>query len=153
MKQANTDLFDSLLEEATADELILSRLSFNVTTRLLELMNRIGIKQKDLATKLGKSEAEISKWLTGMHNFTLKTISKLEAVLDDTILETPGCRPTHSLKNWSVLVEHQSIVKTSRAADVTRPSTHTCTKTVAPCTRPAFVRVPKYERSNLTIAQ
>jgi transcriptional regulator with XRE-family HTH domain len=44
------------------------------------------MEQKDLARLLGKNESEISKWITGTHNFTLKTISKNEAVLDESIL-------------------------------------------------------------------
>lgn len=42
--------------------------------------------QKDLAAQLGKSEAEISKLLSGSHNFTLRTISRIEAVLDTNII-------------------------------------------------------------------
>ena len=38
------------------------------------------LEQKGLAEKLGKSEAEISKWLSGTHNFTLRSIAKIEAV-------------------------------------------------------------------------
>lgn len=43
-------------------------------------------KQKDIAEKLNKSEAEISKWLNGFHNLTLKSIIKLESVSDIHIL-------------------------------------------------------------------
>ena len=42
--------------------------------------------QKELSEKLGKKEAEISKWLSGSHNFTLRTISKLEAALSIKII-------------------------------------------------------------------
>ena len=37
-------------------------------------------------TKLGKSEAEISKWMRGTHNFTISTIKKIEVALDCEIL-------------------------------------------------------------------
>lgn len=37
-------------------------------------------KQKDIATKLGKYESEISKWFSGFHNLTLNSIIKLESV-------------------------------------------------------------------------
>ncbi len=42
--------------------------------------------QKDLAEKMGKTEAEISKLLSGTHNYTLRTLSKIEAVLDVNII-------------------------------------------------------------------
>ena len=35
---------------------------------------------------LGKSEAEISKWMRGTHNFTLDTIMNIEDVLGERIL-------------------------------------------------------------------
>lgn len=44
--------------------------------------------QKKLAEKLGKSEAEISKWLSGVHNLTLESMSKIMAVLGDDIILT-----------------------------------------------------------------
>ena len=33
------------------------------------------------AKKMGKTEAEVSRWLSGTHNFTLRTISKISTVL------------------------------------------------------------------------
>jgi transcriptional regulator with XRE-family HTH domain len=42
--------------------------------------------QSDLAILLNKKESEISKWLQGSHNFTLKTISKIEEALNAHIL-------------------------------------------------------------------
>ena len=47
-----------------------------------------GKSQKDLADLLGKKESEISKWLQGTHNFTYKTICKIEAVLGEEIIIT-----------------------------------------------------------------
>jgi transcriptional regulator with XRE-family HTH domain len=48
-----------------------------------------GMKQKDLAEKMGKSEAEVSKLLAGMHNYTLRSIAKIEAALGSTVICTP----------------------------------------------------------------
>lgn len=42
--------------------------------------------QNDVAQYLGKSESEISKWLSGRQNMTLRTISKLEAALSFDII-------------------------------------------------------------------
>ena len=48
-----------------------------------------GLKQKDLADKMEKSETEISKWLSGTHNFTLRSIAKIESVLNEILIEIP----------------------------------------------------------------
>lgn len=52
------------------------------------LEKKLGLKQKDLADKMGKSEAEISKLLSGSHNLTLKTIAAIESVLQEELFIT-----------------------------------------------------------------
>lgn len=47
----------------------------------MKFLESKGLKQKDLATLLGKSDAEISKWMRGTHNFTINTIKSIENVL------------------------------------------------------------------------
>ncbi len=44
--------------------------------------------QKDLAIAMGKRESEISKMLTGLHNLTLESISKMCGVLDYDLILT-----------------------------------------------------------------
>ena len=41
----------------------------------------MGMSQKDFARMVGKTETEVSRWLGGTHNFTLKTIAKISSVL------------------------------------------------------------------------
>lgn len=60
--------------------------SFKIVDRIYDILEEKGMSQKDLADKLGKSEAEISKWMRGTHNFTISTIVKLECALGDSIL-------------------------------------------------------------------
>src|SRR5687768_1387256 len=60
--------------------------SFAVIDRIDKIMVQKGISQKDLADKLGKRESEVSKWMRGTHNFTFKTIAKLEVALEASIL-------------------------------------------------------------------
>lgn len=62
-------------------------LSFLIVDRIHNILEEKGLKQKDLANLLGKSESEISKWMRGTHNFTLETISSIENVLGTPILQ------------------------------------------------------------------
>ncbi|MBQ0072774.1 MAG: helix-turn-helix transcriptional regulator, partial [Prevotella sp.] len=48
-------------------------LSFLIVDRIHDILLSKGYRQKDLAIMLGKSEAEISKWMRGTHNFTIDT--------------------------------------------------------------------------------
>jgi ribosome-binding protein aMBF1 (putative translation factor) len=62
--------------------------SFDIVDRIHEILVAQGKEQKELATLLGKSESEISKWMTGTHNFTIKTLSKIESILGEKIIQS-----------------------------------------------------------------
>lgn len=61
----------------------------DISQQILAAMKEKGWTQKDLASALGKSDPEISKWLSGTHNLTLRSIAKIEAALDADIIMTP----------------------------------------------------------------
>ncbi len=61
-------------------------LSFQIVDRIHEILQSRGLKQKDFAAMMGKSEAEISKWMRGTHNFTIDTLLSIEKTLDAPIL-------------------------------------------------------------------
>lgn len=56
-------------------------LSHGIEERISEVLKSKGITQKDFAHQLNKRESEVSKWLTGRHNFTMQTIAKIETAL------------------------------------------------------------------------
>lgn len=62
-------------------------LSFLIVDRIHVILEERGLRQKDLATMLGKKESEISKWMRGTHNFTIETISSIENALGVPILQ------------------------------------------------------------------
>ena len=64
------------------------RLSMDIASQINLILKQENLSQKELANRLGKKESEISKWLSGNHNFTLKSLSKIEAVLGQQILFT-----------------------------------------------------------------
>lgn len=60
-----------------------------VVAEVSRLMKEKGWTQKELAKKMGKTESEVSKWLSGLHNLTLKSIVKLETILEADLLKVP----------------------------------------------------------------
>ncbi len=68
--------------------------SFAIVDRIDEIMTKKNISQRQLAEMLGKKESEISKWMRGTHNFTIKTIAKLEAVLGESIFSISTKKPS-----------------------------------------------------------
>ena len=61
----------------------------DIVVRINQLLKEKGYSQKNLAEKMDKKPSEISKWLSGNHNFTLRSIAKLEAELGEIILYVP----------------------------------------------------------------
>jgi len=56
--------------------------SIDIANEIYLVLNKQKKTPADLARMLKKSESEISKWLTGLHNFTFKTVHNIERVLE-----------------------------------------------------------------------
>lgn len=74
-----------------------------IANRVYDLMGEKGMKQRDLARLLGKSETEVSRWLSGTHNLTIATIAKMATALGDDIITT-----THSSHPYNLKEHEQS---------------------------------------------
>lgn len=61
-------------------------LSVAIANRIYDILETMGMSQKDLAILLGKTETEVSRWLSGTHNLTIATICKISAALKEDIL-------------------------------------------------------------------
>ena len=57
-----------------------------IANRVYDLLEERGMSQRDLARALGKTETEVSRWLSGTHNLTIATIAKMATVLGDDII-------------------------------------------------------------------
>lgn len=53
----------------------------------IELMTARGLTKIQFAKALGKKPSEITKWLSGQHNFTLKTISMLSVFFGEPLIK------------------------------------------------------------------
>ncbi|MEI6348158.1 MAG: helix-turn-helix transcriptional regulator [Bacteroidota bacterium] len=79
-------LIEKIRNEITEDIKREVDLSFEISDRISEILAKQNKTQRDLAKSLHKSEAEVSKWMHGTHNFTINTIAKIEMVLGEKIL-------------------------------------------------------------------
>lgn len=84
-----TEIIKNALAAAPADSKIFISKLGDIAERVEQLLADKGWSQKDLAHAMGKQESEISRWLTSIHNFTLKSISKMEAALGADIVQIP----------------------------------------------------------------
>ena len=67
-------------------------LSVQIANRIYEIMEEKGLSQKNLASLLGKTETEVSRWLSGTHNMTVATIAKITTALDTNIIRVTCSR-------------------------------------------------------------
>ncbi len=75
--------FADLLAKYEQDaDYILGGLKVEMSEKIYSAMEKRGVSQAELARRLGKSRAYISKILQGNVNFTLETLSKISQALD-----------------------------------------------------------------------
>lgn len=86
-------------------------INLNIVEEIYAIMERKNITQKELAQKLGKKESEISKWLTGMHNLTLRSIARLEVALGEDLILTPSKAKERMEEDVSVVKERKKRYK------------------------------------------
>lgn len=109
--------------------------NMDILDRLHELLNKkFDGKQNLLAETMGKTTPEISKWFSGLQNFTLKTITKLEVAFgekilsvvmdakEDTTYESVACHHNENAK--SLQVDPQGIVEEKEFVPFKKPHTN-----------------------------
>lgn len=62
-------------------------LSMMVADRIAHILSLKHMSQKEFAKGLGRTEAEVSRWMSGTHNFTLSTIAKISSYLNEDIIK------------------------------------------------------------------
>ncbi|RNL54315.1 XRE family transcriptional regulator [Pedobacter jejuensis] len=81
---------EQLRSEISVEDKALIDDSFALSNRIAYLLKKHKISQKNLAQKLQKRESEISKWLSGGHNFTQQTLTKISLAIGEPIYQIPG---------------------------------------------------------------
>lgn len=65
-------------------------LAMSISTRIYSLMNQRGLSKAEFARSIGKRPCEVTKWLSGQHNFTIATLTMLSSFFGQPIV-TVGC--------------------------------------------------------------
>ena len=60
--------------------------SFDIAARIHEILQKKAWTQADLARATGKTAAEVSRWMSGTHNFTIRTIALIESATGEGII-------------------------------------------------------------------
>ena len=65
------------------------QLSAGIIGRIDLILKEKHMTQRDLAKRLGKSEAVVSRWTTGFPNLTLRSIAQLSSALGEPLIQIP----------------------------------------------------------------
>lgn len=75
---------------AVSPEIMLeTQLSADIIERIDRILKEKNMTQRDLAKKLNKSEAVVSRWTTGFPNLTLRSIAQLSIALGEPLIQIP----------------------------------------------------------------
>jgi transcriptional regulator with XRE-family HTH domain len=80
-------------------------ISFDIVDRIHEVLRMKNLSQKDLAMLLDKKESEVSKWMSGTHNFTLKTLLRIEDILGFPIIKVINKEKSREKQPMLLVVE------------------------------------------------
>lgn len=83
-----SELIDDLLEDISPEEQEKTDKKMMLAAKIAQAIKEKGLKKNEFAGLLGKRPSEISKWLSGTHNFTIDTLMDIERVLSIRLLET-----------------------------------------------------------------
>lgn len=82
----NSVIFQNALKQVPEDVKIQVDLSMGIADRIVAVLNAKNMTQKEFAKLMGKTEAEVSRWVGGTHNFTLSTLAKISAALGTSLI-------------------------------------------------------------------
>ena len=86
-------ILDDIRQTISPEIKIQMELSVAIANRIYDILESKGLSQKDFAQMMGKTETEVSRWLSGTHNLTIATLSKISAALGQDIITIPKYQP------------------------------------------------------------
>lgn len=90
-----------IMNNIDEDKLRRTRDRMLVANKIADALKAKGISQKRFAKMTGKSESEVSEWLSGDRNFTIDTLSDIQKYLGIDLLNTSSMRTSPVSKDAS----------------------------------------------------
>lgn len=86
VRMKTNKLMDEIRETMSPEMKKQMELSVLIANRIYEVLEEKGMSQKEFAQLMGKTETEVSRWLSGTHNMTMSTIAKISTALGEDII-------------------------------------------------------------------
>ena len=81
-----------IMNNIDEDKLLRTRDRMLVANKIADALKAKGISQKKFSEMTGRSESEVSEWLSGDRNFTIDTLSDIKKYLGIDLLNTSSMR-------------------------------------------------------------
>lgn len=85
MKEIRTN-FNDLVASVPKDVRTEVDMDFDISNRIYQLMQERGLSKEQLAQGLGTRTSEVTKWLSGQYNFSVRTLARLSSYFDQNIV-------------------------------------------------------------------
>ena len=79
--------FNEKVASVPSDVMTEVQLSAQIIARIDTILKEKKMTQRDLARKMGKSDAVVSRWTTGFPNLTLRSIAELSVALGEPLIQ------------------------------------------------------------------
>lgn len=80
-REFNSPLLQELMDEVTPVEMEQTNVKMQLAANIEDLIRSKGWSKTKFASEMNKTQPEISKWLSGVHNFTVETLVPISQVL------------------------------------------------------------------------
>lgn len=84
-----SELFDQCIKEIPQDIKLRVDWSFRIADEISRILKEKKMTQKEFAKLVGRSEAEVCRWVGGTHNFTLSTLALISTALGYPLINIP----------------------------------------------------------------
>lgn len=109
-------IMDEIRSSISPEIKLQMELSVAIANRIYQILEAKGMSQKEFALLMGKTETEVSRWLSGTHNLTMATICKISVALKEDIIKVANFS-YGSIPEFEPMVAAESLGKKSMSKD------------------------------------
>ena len=77
-----SDIIKAIIDNIQPVEMEKTKAKMIIAARIADLLQETGMPKVKFAEKVGKQPSEVSKWLSGTHNFTVETLCEIASALN-----------------------------------------------------------------------
>jgi transcriptional regulator with XRE-family HTH domain len=104
MRKRNHTQVKALLAEITPAEKLRTQTKMGLAARIDDLIREKRWSKSEFAKKLDKQPSEVSKWLSGTHNFTIDTLADIAILFNLSVTELIEAKPAPPINTVHYLV-------------------------------------------------